>query len=138
MHSSKSASNDRADRRYITTITQTTGAFVEDFHVQHEQMECSDGDDAGQSMQYKKGIDQYVSLSDCERACQVEEQCNGMIEYGLNICTEKEIDPNSGLMECTAPYSADAPGGPRDGRCVEEDKCEYQQRLVPDISPPAV
>ena len=64
------------------------------------------------------------SLSDCERACQVEEQCNGMIEYGLNICTEKEIDPNSGLMECTAPYSADAPGGPRDGRCVEEDKCE--------------
>ena len=58
MHSSKSTSNNRADRRYITTITQTTGAFVEDFHVQHEQMECSDGDDACTSI-----------VHDCDGVC---------------------------------------------------------------------
>ena len=57
--------------QYITTITQTAAAFVETFSLSHEQMECSDGSDADQSVHYKNGLDQYVSFADCQRACQV-------------------------------------------------------------------
>jgi hypothetical protein len=101
--------------QYITTITQTLATFVEEFHVQHEQMECSDATgENDQSVQYKNGLDQYVSMSDCERACQVEDECNGMIEFGLHVCTRTTTDPMTGLTSCD---------GMDEGRCIAEDRC---------------
>ena len=73
--------------QYITTITQTSASFVEHFHLSAEQMECSDGANNDQSLQFRKGLDQYVSFDDCSRACQVEDQCNGMIEVS-NVCSQ--------------------------------------------------
>ena len=108
---------DVSKSQYITTITQTSSSFVETFTLSSEQMECSDGADSGQSVAFKQGLDPYVSFADCERACQVEDECNGMIEYGLHVCTEQAVDPTTGLTKCTEDWHT------RDGRCIAEDRC---------------
>ena len=106
--------------QYITTITQTMASFVEEFTVQHEQMECSDvAGQADQSLQYKNGLDQYVSVADCQRACQVEDECNGMIEVGLHVCASTVVDPVTGLTNC----DRDAAGHLVPGRCIAPDRC---------------
>ena len=76
------------------------------FGLLHEGMECSSAGDAGQSMQYRNGISEYMTMDQCERGCLATPACvaTGMIEFGLM----------AGVV----------PGRRDDGRCTGPDACK--------------
>ena len=50
----------------------------------------------------EKECQQNESIAD---GLQVEDECNGMIEYGLHVCGEQAVDPATGTSRCTAAVS---------------------------------
>eukprot|EP01043_Picozoa_sp_COSAG02_P027199 COSAG02_NODE_1593_length_11778_cov_25.088792_6_plen_871_part_00 len=100
--------------RFVTTIIESGSTYTEEFVAfRTEHMECSDpSGDADQSTRFHDGTSQYVSFESCQQGCLHDDSCNGMIEYGTDIC-ETHIDPLSQRPVCS--------GGP--GRCIAENLC---------------
>ena len=103
--------------RFVTTIIESGSTYTETFvPFREEHMECSDPQgDADQSVQFFDGTYQYVTFEQCQAGCQADDSCNGLIEYGTDVCSSQHIDPMTGRTQCT---STDLPG-----RCVADNLC---------------
>ena len=100
---------------FVTTIIESGSTYTETFvPFRDEHMECSDTQgNAAQSTQFRDGTYDYVSFEQCQQGCSEDDSCNGMIEYGTDICATQTIDPLTQRPRCN--------GGP--GRCVADNLC---------------
>ena len=86
----------------MTTIIESGSTYTEEFVAfRAEHMECSDpSGDADQSTQFHDGTSHYVTFEACQQGCLHDDSCNGMIEYGTDIC-DTVIDPLSQRPVCS-------------------------------------
>jgi hypothetical protein len=102
---------------FVSTIIESGSTYTETFvPFRDRHMECSDPQgNADQSTQFRAGTYEYVSFAQCQQGCREDDSCNGMIEYGTDVCTAQRTDPMTGRQKCA---DFDTPG-----RCVAEDLC---------------
>ena len=103
---------------FVISIIEAGSTFTETFvPFRDEHMECATTGDSSQSTQFFDGTYQYVSFAQCQQGCTEEESCNGMIEYGTDVCdpSNQHTDVLSQRPVCTDTHQP--------GRCVAEDLC---------------
>ena len=96
---------------------QSESSFSTTYSVIHKAAECNSGSastgGAGQSTPWRTPLSKYVSIEDCQKACDGDDTCNGMIEYGSGICASKRLNRLTGNTECVK----------NDEQCTKANAC---------------